>query len=280
MATNQTGLDYGHWVTDKEFNPVSHCGFVYLIINNISGKKYIGKKNFNVRGNSCRHWTKYTGSQKELNNDIKMFGKDNFIFRITHICDTSSELDYTEYNEQIYHNVLCATLQNGEREFYNRCIHNVKFNNSGNMHTSSAKEKIRKSATGKNCGKLSTKADKKIYNFRHTDGITFSGTQYEFKQKFSLPHCSVSELIHKRIQSSNGWILVDNNGNSIIVQNDNKGKNCYRYDNNMYTVKNNLTGEIFRGMRSEILHKLLASKSAVDKLINGSSKSLFKWERI
>ena len=64
------------------------------------------------------------------------------------------------------------------------------------------------------------------------------------------------------------------------MHNDNKGENCYRYDKDTYTIINCITGEVFSGNRKDILHKLSSSKSAVDRLINGSSKSVFKWIKV
>jgi len=73
--------------------PENEFGFVYLITNLKSGKKYIGRKYFGttrrvkVKGKKRRkiirkdsNWREYTGSSKSLNKDIEKLGKKNFKF--------------------------------------------------------------------------------------------------------------------------------------------------------------------------------------------------------
>lgn len=66
-------------------------GYIYFIVNNISGKTYIGKRKlYNKKWNEDG----YMGSGKKLKPDIKKYGKENFEkFLITY---TSSEEDACE----------------------------------------------------------------------------------------------------------------------------------------------------------------------------------------
>lgn len=92
-------------------------GFVYLITNLQTGKKYIGKKFFYsartkiIKGKKKRYktfsdWQTYYGSNTELQNDVKMLGQDRFKREILHLCKTKSECSYLEAKEQFNQNVL------------------------------------------------------------------------------------------------------------------------------------------------------------------------------
>lgn len=124
-----------HWV-GKTPKPDKFWGFIYLITNNISGRKYIGRKQYHfermikVAGRSRRKktilpsgWEYYTGSCKELNKDIKKFGKENFTFTILYQCSSRSMLNYMEAKVQFQLDVLLGTLEGTEIPiYYNRQI--------------------------------------------------------------------------------------------------------------------------------------------------------------
>ena len=87
-----------------------HFGFVYLITHNQSGRKYIGKKFFTksktkqVKGKKKKtrvksDWEDYYGSNKELLDEIKTNGKDNYTREILHLCSSRSECQYYETYE-------------------------------------------------------------------------------------------------------------------------------------------------------------------------------------
>lgn len=124
------GLGYVDKVSDM---PEGTFGFVYKITNMVSGKFYIGKKqlfsttkrNFGKKElaqitdkrkskfeyvTKESNWLTYTGSNKELNSDIK---KDFPIKReILWFCKNKSELTYFETKFQFFYGVI-------ERESYN-----------------------------------------------------------------------------------------------------------------------------------------------------------------
>ena len=87
-----------------------HFGFVYLITHNQSGRKYIGKKFFTksktkqVKGKKKKtrvksDWEDYYGSNKELLDEIKINGKDNYTREILHLCRSRSTCSYYETYE-------------------------------------------------------------------------------------------------------------------------------------------------------------------------------------
>jgi hypothetical protein len=112
--------DFGHWLVESETVPEDPFGFVYLIENKSTGRKYIGKKQCKkaikrkpLKGKTrCRRdsiesdWKQYTGSSNELNSDIEKFGKESFTFKILEWCDSKFELGYKELKQQVLHDVL------------------------------------------------------------------------------------------------------------------------------------------------------------------------------
>ena len=106
--------------------PEECVGFVYLITNNISGRKYIGKKlakfsktsykvvklkNGNKKRKKIRSkidsdWQLYYGSNNQLNKDISELGSDNFTREILFYCTSKASCSYIEAREQFNHRVL------------------------------------------------------------------------------------------------------------------------------------------------------------------------------
>lgn len=92
-------------------------GFVYKITYRESGRFYIGKKSFWRRKKSGRkigdsNWRTYTSSCRELKDDLKEFGKDQFDFEVLHMCKSRKSLTYWELAEQFKRNVLICNSYN------------------------------------------------------------------------------------------------------------------------------------------------------------------------
>lgn len=116
-------MDLGHWQLAENLTYNSEAfGFIYEISNNAlpEPKKYIGKKQCVSRvkrkplkgktRNRIDHkesdWKTYTGSSKELNEDIAKYGKDKFTFTILEWCNSKFELGYKEIKMQLLHDVI------------------------------------------------------------------------------------------------------------------------------------------------------------------------------
>jgi hypothetical protein len=126
-----------HWLYEgKNFDtiPNGHFGFIYLITNLSSGRKYIGRKYFysirrkKVAGRKTRKvikkesdWKSYVGSNKTLTIDINRLGKKDFKFEILCFGETRGQTNYLEENIQHRMNVLL------DDDYYNGSIGSRKF---------------------------------------------------------------------------------------------------------------------------------------------------------
>jgi hypothetical protein len=114
-------MDTGHWILNESVEITDETfGFIYEITNTITNKKYIGKKQCQSRikrkplkGKTRNRidykesdWKTYTSSSNDLNDEIKKYGKDKFIFKILRICNSKWALAYYEIKEQIDKEVL------------------------------------------------------------------------------------------------------------------------------------------------------------------------------
>lgn len=97
--------------------PEGNIGFVYVITNNVNGRRYIGKKSFTfaktktIKGKKKRSriesdWKSYYGSNKSLQEDVQRLGEENFKREIVYLCASKTEMTYLELREQIDHRVL------------------------------------------------------------------------------------------------------------------------------------------------------------------------------
>ena len=77
-------------------------GFVYVITNELSGRRYVGRKYFTkagyktVKGKRKKlrvssGWEDYYGSNKTLLEDVKNLGAENFTRRMVKLCRNRSE---------------------------------------------------------------------------------------------------------------------------------------------------------------------------------------------
>jgi Putative endonuclease segE, GIY-YIG domain len=106
--------------------PEDCVGFVYIITNNLTGKKYIGKKlakfskttyktvklkngkkkKKRIRGKMDSDWKTYYGSSPNLTADINTLGSENFTREILYYCTSKAICSYIEAREQFDRKVL------------------------------------------------------------------------------------------------------------------------------------------------------------------------------
>lgn len=106
--------------------PEECTGYVYLITNLITGKKYIGKKlakfsrttyktvklkngakkRKRIKSKIDSDWLTYYGSNTQLNEDVKNLGTDKFTREILYYCNSKAICSYIELREQVLRKVL------------------------------------------------------------------------------------------------------------------------------------------------------------------------------
>ena len=114
-----------------EETPEQYQGFVYMITELDTGKKYIGKKFFwrpkilpktktrkrRVRSRVESDWRKYYGSSTEVQMLVEKKGVDNYRRDILKLCETKGECSYYELREQLVRDVLLKP-----DEYYNAFV--------------------------------------------------------------------------------------------------------------------------------------------------------------
>lgn len=117
---------------DKEFDstPEQYQGFVYMITELDTGKKYIGKKFFwkpktlpktksrkkRIKTRVESDWKDYYGSNKNVQELVESKGKDKYKREILILCKTKGECSYYEAKYQFKYDVLLSD------EYYNELI--------------------------------------------------------------------------------------------------------------------------------------------------------------
>jgi hypothetical protein len=106
--------------------PDCYVGFVYLITNTYTNRRYIGKKlakfskvkykmHTQKNGKKVRKkirykvdsdWKTYYGSSEQLSKDVATLGAHRFKREILHFCESKAACSYLEAKEQFYNGVL------------------------------------------------------------------------------------------------------------------------------------------------------------------------------
>lgn len=117
-----------------EIPPEGYYGYSYLITDILNKKIYVGKKAFThkkktklskkakllpenkgkrvIKGTKDSGWLKYFGSSKELNEQVKLLGENNFKREILEFATSKSDLTLKEIEAQVKFNVLKVNSYN------------------------------------------------------------------------------------------------------------------------------------------------------------------------
>lgn len=117
-----------------ESEPEGYFGFTYIIRDIKNDKVYVGKKQFThktkkklskkakqlpenkgkrvLKGTKNSGWLNYYGSSKELNEQVKLLGENNFKREILEFATSKSDLTLKEIEAQVKYNVLRVNSYN------------------------------------------------------------------------------------------------------------------------------------------------------------------------
>ena len=127
------------YYNDKPFESgdiQDYFGFVYLIKNNLNGRRYVGRKYFwqfrtpkgkKRKVKSESDWKNYYGSCPELKEDLERYGRGIFRRTILSLHKTKGKTNFEETRQLFNHNVLTESLDDGVPRYYNSNILNRYF---------------------------------------------------------------------------------------------------------------------------------------------------------
>ena len=275
----------GHWVGLKA-DTKNYFGFIYIIRDLKSGRKYIGKKQFfgarrvmkgckskvtdrqSPKWKSCcwreMAWRTYSGSSKSLDKWRTKNPDHEYVHEIIHLCRSKGVLHYMELKEMWDRDVLKGRLSSGEHRYFNRSIGAIKFRPPEFV----SKETIKKRSGDHN----SNYSDKKKELVHSKSFEVFYGTQVEFRKFTGYSRSAVSGLFSGSSLSLYEWRLSHR-----------LGERCPGgvYDKRQYTFIHKGTGDIFEGTRLEFNSTYPhISLYSISKLLRGVIKSTGKGWRL
>jgi group I intron endonuclease len=266
--------------------------YVYETTNLINGKRYIGwHKTHDLEDG-------YLGSGKILQYAIKKHGTENFYVDILEFFDDmQSAKDYEKklittaiVESDRYYNIMPGGQGGDSAGLLSRnygrpksALHKASLsacrygkylgeNNHfyGKTHTPETKRQIADAQRGEK----SAKYDNNEYSYHnHITGEYFTGTQYQFRNKYKLDSGNVNKLIKGIVVSYQQWTL---DGNNVLARGPKKGTPVNSTMNSIYTIQRD--DEIFTGLRHEIAIKI--GTRHVTPFLQGKTKTCHHWKII
>lgn len=117
--------------------------------------------------------------------------------------------------------------------------------------------------------------DARIFDLEHTDGGRFSGTQYEFSERFGLDKSGVCMLVNGALASYKGWFHVGKRP-KFVGRGSRKGADHPMARNDIIRFLH-VDGREFVGSPYSFRLQYGLSKSAVSRLVNGRQLVASGW---
>jgi len=223
----------GHW-SGLKADPYHYFGFVYVIEDKTSGKKYIGKKQYwmsrgKVKG--CRNrvtdrqsdkfkmrcwhegdWRVYKGSSNDLKKHMKMFPDNKYTYTILCQCRSKGTLHYRELKELWDKDVLFTKHPKDDSSYlyFNKAIGAIKFRPPTFV---SEETRLKCSKNCKGSGNPNVNLDiLKFFNMKTRE--EFTGTRLEFTKFTGFKHQSVLSFCNEDSAGLYDWRLYEHKDKS------------------------------------------------------------------
>lgn len=194
---------------------------VYKIVNMVNKKYYVGSSN-DILGTGGR-WNEHTNdltanrhANIHLQRAWNKYGKDNFSFLILEEMNREQLLE----REQVYLDVAdkeraqCYNMKfragpgGGFSEETREKLSISKRGSRNPNYGKSPSEKTKLKMSAAHAGSRNVKYDKTIYTFENlSSGEVFSGTRFDFVQKYAISRECVRDLVFGRQKQTHGWTL-------------------------------------------------------------------------
>jgi len=133
QATGADALPYGQWTLMDQLesiDPYNNEGFVYILVEKATGKRYIGKKSYwnYSKGKRIRqsNWKTYGSSGVDTAEKVSN-NPEAFEYLIAAEAPDKSALNYLEIVWQVKCEALTAVDDNGEKLYYNKTLGSEKW---------------------------------------------------------------------------------------------------------------------------------------------------------
>lgn len=230
---------------------------VYVCINLINGKKYVGKTiNFNKRVKEHLRCAKNNYLNYPIHRALNKYGSENFEWKILIECDTEEELNMRE--------IEYIKLEKSKVEQHGYNVTDGGDGASGLKHTEEFKSKQSKKMMG------NTYSVGRVLSDEHKAKISkaFKGTK--------RPECGrvyTEEQKKKQSELMMGRVFSETHRYNLA------NANKKRSDKNMYLFTN-INGESFIGTPIEFKEKYNLDRSSITKLIKNKIKTTKGWKLI
>ncbi len=90
-------MDNGHWEFPEQMGTAAYIGFIYVIVDTLTGKKYIGRKSYRAEASGRENdWRRYISSSKLLSEILQQDDREFFRFIVLEQYKTKATMCYAE----------------------------------------------------------------------------------------------------------------------------------------------------------------------------------------
>ena len=244
---------------------------LYVKIHKDTGLRYLGQ--------TRRNPTEYSGSGVVWRNHLMEFGNNTHTLVLLQTCDWELLKKTGRYYSE-YFKVTTSVDDYGNRIWANLIPETGGGSgifNKNSKRTPEQREKIQKN-TPRRYGVDHPAYDATMYEWIHADTCQRKlATRKEFINEMKVSPGNVSEHLKGERRCVNGWVVTQAKPYRGAKVADTKGKNHSRYDQTVYTWKNERTLETDCLTRHDFIKKNNAHSGSISDLVHGKTKAYRGW---